>query len=89
MTKDKDILKPCLFDMANTKQPRWPSETQRKACDEGLQDPLIQALFRPDRNCRECDAPYNFNHHEDCWTGVLENLCPNIISQLGCVKWTR
>ena len=52
--------------------PKYPSEKQRQSCLAGLQDPLIQAAFRPQRDCRECGAPYNFNHHEKCWTGDLE-----------------
>ena len=52
--------------------PRYPDDKHRAAAHSGQQDPLIQSGFRPKRECHECKAPYNFNHHEDCWTGGLE-----------------
>lgn len=61
-----------LFREAKMYIPRWPSEKQREVCSKGLQDPLVQAAFRPQRKCRECGAPHNCNHHEECWTGIVE-----------------
>jgi len=48
-------------------KPDWKKDRNIHALD-----PLIQSSIRPDRDCRECGAPYNRNHAHDCWTGQLE-----------------